>query len=97
MKECSKKCEELNVECPFRECRFWVNYPEDQNCCFISMNKTFKDSMSLREVADRLGISFVRVKQIETEALEKLRTKSEFEEIRDLFDSVVLDDQYYFV
>ena len=97
MNECSKKCKELDVECPFRECRSWVNYPEDQNCSLISMDKSFKGTLSLREVADRLGISFVRVKQIETEALEKLRTRPEFEEIKELFQSCVMDDQYYFV
>tara|TARA_Y100000310_G_scaffold342423_2_gene445626 strand:- start:440 stop:586 length:147 start_codon:yes stop_codon:yes gene_type:complete len=31
--------------------------------------------MTLREVAERLGISFARVKQIETQALEKLKKR----------------------
>ncbi len=97
MKECSKKCKELNVECPFKECRSWIDYPEDQNCCFISMDKNFKGRLSLREVADRLGISFVRVKQIETQAIEKLNKVNEFEELKELFQSCIMDDQYYFV
>lgn len=97
MKECSKKCKELNVECPFRECRSWIKYPEDQNCSLISIDKSFKGTLSLREVAERLGISFVRVKQIETEALQKLEQLSEFEELRSLFQSHIMDDQYYFV
>jgi DNA-directed RNA polymerase sigma subunit (sigma70/sigma32) len=31
--------------------------------------------MTLREVAERLGISFARVKQIETKALNKLKKR----------------------
>ena len=97
MKECSKKCKELNVECPFKECRAWIEYPKDQNCTFISIDKSFKGSLSLREVAERLGISFVRVKQIETEAIAKLNDVAEFEELKELFQSQIMDDQYYFV
>ena len=97
MKECSKKCKELDVECPFKECRSWIDYPKDQNCTLISIDKSFKGSLSLREVAERLGISFVRVKQIETQAIEKLNEVAEFEELKELFQSCIMDDQYYFV
>ena len=34
--------------------------------------------MSLRETADRLGVSFVRVKQIQDKAVEKLTGKIDF-------------------
>lgn len=72
MIECAKKCIELNVSCPCSDCRMHLDYEEDQNCCFISIDRAPKDGMVLREVAKRFGISYVRVKQIEEKAIEKL-------------------------
>ena len=57
--------------CNVSECRLWVNFEEDHNCCLISIYE--HGAMTLREVAKRLGISFARVKQIETKALKKLK------------------------
>ena len=51
-------------------CRQWINYEEDKNCTLIAVEKN--GNMTLREVADRLGVSFVRVKQIEDKLLKKL-------------------------
>jgi DNA-directed RNA polymerase sigma subunit (sigma70/sigma32) len=39
--------------------------------------------MTLREVSERLGISFVRVKQIEAEVLNKLRKRGSSKGLRD--------------
>ncbi len=68
--KCLEKCVELGVSCPNTDCRSWINYEEEYNCIF----KTIEDNgqMTLREVAKRLNISFVRVKQIEDLALKKL-------------------------
>jgi len=49
----------------------WIDYEEDNNCTAIAAKKN--GSMSLREIADRMGVSFVRIKQIEDKALVKLR------------------------
>jgi len=69
MRECSKKCNELDVDCPIEDCRLWINYKEDHNCTLIAIDK--HGELSLREVGDRVGVSFVRVKQIE----DKLKIK----------------------
>ena len=71
LRPCSRKCNELDVECPVEECRLWINYPDEKNCALISINE--HDSMTLREIGERLGISFARVKQIEQKALAKIR------------------------
>lgn len=60
---CGKKCNN-------RECRQWINYPEDDNCVLVAVEKN--GPMTLRQCAERLGISFVRVKQIEDKAIKKL-------------------------
>ena len=50
--------------------RCWIDYPEDDNCVHVAVSK--HDAMTLENVAKRLGISLVRVSQIEKEALKKL-------------------------
>ena len=50
--------------------RCWVDYPEDDNCVHVSISK--HGAMTLENVAKRLGISLVRVSQIEKAALKKL-------------------------
>jgi hypothetical protein len=48
----------------------WIDYPEDGNCIYEAIRK--HGSMTLDEVSKRLGISLVRVAQIEKQALKKL-------------------------
>jgi len=69
--ECSKACIKCDVSCPINDCRQWIDYEEDHNCTAIAVKKN--GSMSLREIADRMRVSFVRIKQIEDKALIKLR------------------------
>ena len=60
----NKKC------CAEDPCRCWIDYPEDDNCMYVAIEK--HGAMTLAEVAKRLGISLVRVSQIEKKALSKL-------------------------
>jgi DNA-directed RNA polymerase specialized sigma subunit len=48
-----------------------MDFEEDLNCARIAANK--HGEMTLREVAKRVGISFVRVKQVEDAAKEKIK------------------------
>ena len=70
MKECLNKCKELQVSCPIKECRYWVSYEQDLNCALHAVERN--GAMTLREIADRLGISFVRVKQIQDKSIKKI-------------------------
>lgn len=69
--KCLEKCKELQVSCPVKECKMWIDYEKEMNCCYESIEQN-PSGMTLREVAERLGVSFVRVKQIQDKALEKL-------------------------
>ena len=71
--KCFELCSKCNVPCDMRECKMWIDYEEDLNCTLIAIEKNGSDGMTLREVADRLGISFVRVKQIEAQILKKMQ------------------------
>ena len=80
LRSCSRTCRKLNVECPHTECRHWIDYKSDHNCTLISVYE--HGPLTLREAAERLKISFARVKQIESAALAKLKKK---QLIRSLF------------
>jgi len=68
--KCLKTCKKYNFPCPIKDCRSWIEHEEDLNCLNEAINKN--GNMTLREVAERLGVSFVRIKQIEDKALKKL-------------------------
>lgn len=70
---CSRLCLRHKIDCENGECRFWIDYKKEHNCTLISIYENGR--MTLREVAERLGISFARVKQIETEALIKIKKR----------------------
>ena len=57
-------------ECSAENCRCWIDYPEDDNCINVAIKK--HGSMTLAEIAKRLGVSLVRISQIEKKALAKL-------------------------
>jgi hypothetical protein len=70
-KTCTEACEKLDEPCPNSECRNWMNYEEDLNCAVLAADK--HGELTLREVSKRIGLSFVRVKQLEDSAREKIK------------------------
>ena len=70
--KCLEECQAAKKPCKARECRMWISYPKEFNCCLCTVEENGR--MTLREVADRLNISYVRVKRIEDQALAKLKT-----------------------
>tara|TARA_R100001510_G_C7526458_1_gene119744 strand:- start:329 stop:598 length:270 start_codon:yes stop_codon:yes gene_type:complete len=70
--KCYKQCESANKSCKEKGCRLWIDYENDLNCTMVAVNNHPEGNMTLREVADRIGVSFVRIKQIEEKALNKL-------------------------
>ena len=74
MRECCKKCLEYDVSCPIEnsDCRHWIDYEDDSNCVLIAVDNNDNTHMTLREVSKRVGVSFVRIKQIQTSAVKKL-------------------------
>ena len=73
-----KKNNKTKIKDKKEEDRTWIDYPEDDNCIYTAIKK--HGAMTLEEVAKRLGISLVRVSQIEKQALKKLakRIKNDF-------------------
>jgi len=73
---CKEACKKLDVSCPNRTCKYYIDYEDELNCSLVSIEKN--GPMTLREVADRLNISFVRIQQIEERVLAK--AKEQFNE-----------------
>lgn len=78
---CLDTCKSLEVSCPNKDCRKWIDYEDEFNCLLHSIH--LHDKLTLRECAERLGISYVRVKQIEDSLLEDESLK---EKMRNLVD-----------
>jgi hypothetical protein len=76
LRPCSRKCIELEESCPHEDCRMWIDYEEEHNCTLVSVYE--KGSLTLRQVGERLGISFARVKQIEEKALLKMKRRTNY-------------------
>jgi hypothetical protein len=87
MKDCAKKCFDQNINCKKTDCRYWIDYKKDNNCSLCAIEKNDCKGLTLRETAERLGLSFVRVKQIEDAALKKIKIRTP-----QLFEYLVKDD-----
>jgi hypothetical protein len=75
-RECVSACEAYDVSCPNSDCKNWMDFEEDLNCALVAVDKN-PEGLTLREIGDRLGISFVRVCQIEKSAVRKLKKRIE--------------------
>lgn len=82
-RKCFDVYTENDVECEQKDCRHWIDYSEDLNCSIICANTN--GPLTLHETAKRLKISFVRVKQNQDRALQRLckQTRRKFENIFD--------------
>lgn len=71
--KCARHCQRHNIACPVKDCDMWIDYKRDHNCTYIAIYNNDQKPMTLRQIAERLHISFARVKQIETKAFSKLK------------------------
>ena len=69
--KCLDECKKNKASCKNEGCRMCIDYPLEYNCIYETVDKN--GALTLREVGKRLKVSFARIKQIETEALRKVR------------------------
>jgi hypothetical protein len=79
---CFEVHEKWCVTCDKVECRNWMDYEDDLNCAVVCARK-YENGLSLREVAERMGVSFPRISQIEHAAFRKLRDAGILEDFDD--------------
>ncbi len=67
------KCYQLHetnqIECQNRQCRLWIKHNENQNCTLIASKK---GPMSLQEIGDIMGVTRMRICQMEKKIIQKL-------------------------
>mgnify|MGYP001441195803 CR=1 FL=1 len=85
--KCLKDLKKNKSYCKQKDCRHWIDYEDDLNCTLEAIAKNGCKGMTLREVGKRLGVSFVRVKQIEDKALRKMQSNDP-----QLFEYLTKDD-----
>jgi len=71
--KCFDECKIKKKCCQVKDCRLWIDYPEDLNCTELAVQKN--DTLVFREIGNRLKLTPSRVKQIEVAALKKLNTR----------------------
>lgn len=71
MLNCDEICERDNVPCNRFGCDNFINYESDLNCVLVCARKN--GPLTLEETAKRLGVSYVRIKQLEDRALAKMK------------------------
>jgi hypothetical protein len=74
--QCSRECLKKKKKCLKTDCKYFIDYKDEYNCSLISIYENGR--MTLREVGERLHISFARVKQIESGALKKIKNTDLF-------------------
>ena len=73
---CAHQCMKDGQPCKVKSCRFNINYEQEYNCCLVSIYEN--GELTLRQIAEREGISFARIKQIQDKALfKKKKTNSD--------------------
>jgi len=68
--KCYEECKKRKKQCLVKECRLWIDYPEDLNCTEIAVQK--EGSMVLRQIGERMNLTPSRIKQIENSAIAKV-------------------------
>ena len=76
---CFEVHEKWKLPCDDNKCRNWMNHEGDLNCAVVCARK-HENGLSLREVAERMNVSFPRISQIEHGAFKKLNAAGVFQE-----------------
>jgi hypothetical protein len=71
--KCVEECSAVRAPCCNESCKFWINYSEDLNCTLVCVKDN--GALTLMETAKRLGVSHVRIKQIQDKAIIKMNKK----------------------
>lgn len=69
--KCFELHEEKQICCNNKTCRMWIKAGDHQNCTLVASKA---GPMSLQQIGDILGVTRMRICQIEKKVIEKLST-----------------------
>lgn len=67
--KCFELHESCKKDCSNKTCKMWLNAEEHQNCTIVAARK---GPLSLQQIGDILGVTRMRICQIEKKVIEKL-------------------------
>lgn len=70
---CTDECRKDKKPCSRESCRHWIKYADDLNCSLIAAED--HGPMTLEDISKRMDLTLVRVKQIQDEALIKMKKR----------------------
>ena len=70
---CMEECRKDKNPCKRENCRYWMSFSDDLNCSLIAAED--HGPMTLEDISKRMGLTLVRVKQIQDEALTKMKKR----------------------
>ena len=77
-KSCTEACTKLNVSCPNKDCRNWIDYEKDLNCTLITIDNTY---LTIDE-----NKSYIPIMLTPSQSLPEVRSNSKFAFKIDAFD-----------
>lgn len=69
---CFSEHKKFKIECEKRDCRYWINGKQFQNCSLIGAKK---GPLTLQEIGDIFSVTRMRICQIEKVILDKVNNK----------------------
>ena len=68
--EYNKKCKTM---CQEKECRYWIDIKQSQNCCINAVKNDSESKFTLQDIGDIFSVTRMRICQIEKQALNKIK------------------------
>lgn len=68
-----KNCRQ-STQCTQRSCRYWIAHPGEMNCTLIAASR---GPMTLQQIGEIMGVTRMRVCQLEKRILDTVREDSE--------------------
>ena len=73
---CFEACNECNIDCEQKECRYWIDYEQSKNCTLLAS----KDGpMTLQQIGDIFGVTRMRICQLEKRILKKIEYSIDYD------------------
>ena len=71
--ECFKYNKKNDKKCKKNTCQYWIKHKESNNCIVIASQK--ENYWTLERIGDLIGVTRMRVCQIEKKAINKIKQK----------------------